>query len=265
MTNETNNPSAQDIEAINQGTCHQLVEREVIHCASYMMSSLLQSENVADVDQDDLFNLCESFESWQETFENNAPDDCTVEFQGETHFIPEDYRILVYVVCAGEDTKVFSCLDDAWVYLEDLVPADDDETLATVQSMNWNEPGDVTIAGKSYSVIEDETHTQDDADIIAAGIADELIVLDFDDAYEQVCNDELGIYDRDSLEVLEHWIVTSWFAHKLQEHGQVVGEVFDFYIWGRTCSGQSIAMDGIIRSIADSMEILHGQKNDWSK
>lgn len=66
-------------------------------------------------------------------------------------------------------------------------------------------------------------------------------------------------------EIYEHWIVTPWFSRKLAEHGETVGELFDFHIWGRATTGQSICMDGIIRKIASEMEILPGQKNDWSK
>jgi hypothetical protein len=66
-------------------------------------------------------------------------------------------------------------------------------------------------------------------------------------------------------EAYEHWAVKSWLAGKLAEHGEMTGELFDFNIWGRCTTGQSIAMDGVIRQIAASMEILHGMQNDWSK
>ena len=51
-------------------------------------------------------------------------------------------------------------------------------------------------------------------------------------------------------EVLEHWIVTDWLADRLEEQGEAVCK--DFYgltIWGRTTSGQSIALDGVICQI----------------
>lgn len=51
-------------------------------------------------------------------------------------------------------------------------------------------------------------------------------------------------------EALEHWIVSDWLADRLAEHGEMVNK--DFYglpIWGRTCSGQAIKLDGIIETI----------------
>ena len=65
-------------------------------------------------------------------------------------------------------------------------------------------------------------------------------------------------------EVLEHWAVTKWLAGKLAEFGESTGELFDLQIWGRTCSGQGIALDCVIAEIAASMEILDGQRNSWA-
>jgi len=47
-------------------------------------------------------------------------------------------------------------------------------------------------------------------------------------------------------EVYEWWIVDRWFASKLSEHGEIV---IDGNIWGRQCTGQSIVLDGVVRSI----------------
>ena len=65
-------------------------------------------------------------------------------------------------------------------------------------------------------------------------------------------------------EVLEHWIVSSWFGDQLREHGEVVADVLDFTIWGRCTSGQSITADEVIRDIASEMEILPGQPHEWA-
>ena len=65
-------------------------------------------------------------------------------------------------------------------------------------------------------------------------------------------------------EVFEHWIVSSWFAGKLKEQGESVGELFGLTIWGRTTTGQAIAMDSVIQQIAANMEILDGQRNSWA-
>lgn len=62
-------------------------------------------------------------------------------------------------------------------------------------------------------------------------------------------NDEY--YD---IEALEHWIVSDRLADKLAAKGEMI--LKDFYgltIWGRTCSGQAILLDGVIEDIALEM------------
>ena len=81
------------------------------------------------------------------------------------------------------------------------------------------------------------------------------------ETWPELCEEQnIEPYD---VEVFEHWAVTNWFAGKLKSHGEIVGELFDFTIWGRCTTGQAISMDGIIREIANEMEILVGQKNEW--
>lgn len=66
-------------------------------------------------------------------------------------------------------------------------------------------------------------------------------------------------------EALEHWAVTNWFSAKLAAHGQIVGELLDFDVWGRCCSGQSISQDCVIAEIASEMGILDGQEYSWAE
>jgi len=70
--------------------------------------------------------------------------------------------------------------------------------------------------------------------------------------------------DPEQNEALEHWNVSDYLARKLEEKGEMINR--DFYgltVWGRTCSGQAILLDGVISSICEDMEILEGQKNEW--
>ena len=69
--------------------------------------------------------------------------------------------------------------------------------------------------------------------------------------------------DPDQHEALEHWIVTEWFAEKLEEKGEMVAEFMGMTIWGRGTSGQAIYMDSVIKEIASDMGILEGQTNEW--
>jgi hypothetical protein len=48
-------------------------------------------------------------------------------------------------------------------------------------------------------------------------------------------------------EVFEHWAVSSWLAEKLIEQGEKVDTDFaGLNVWARTCTGQAIAMDGVM-------------------
>lgn len=85
------------------------------------------------------------------------------------------------------------------------------------------------------------------------------------EAQRQACED-LRI-EPDTAEVYEHWIVSGNFAHWLEEQGQVVStEAVDgLTIWGRTTTGQSISMDGVVQSIvadvlSDKVDELIKQK-----
>lgn len=71
--------------------------------------------------------------------------------------------------------------------------------------------------------------------------------LEDEDEFETFAN-EHGIepeYD----DVYEHWIVSSWLAEKLEEKGEVVGEVAGLTIWGRCTTGQMISMDWVVQQI----------------
>ena len=69
--------------------------------------------------------------------------------------------------------------------------------------------------------------------------------------------------DDDPIEAYEHWIISDWFAGKLAEKGEITGELLGLTLWGRTCTGQAICLDSVIREIASDMGILPGQPNAW--
>lgn len=81
---------------------------------------------------------------------------------------------------------------------------------------------------------------------IPAGVKDKVICD---------CPDDVDV-DEDCIdEALEHWIISAdlayWFNHWLDEPEAVSDSVFDdgFWVWGRSTSGQSIALDGCIRQV----------------
>lgn len=66
-------------------------------------------------------------------------------------------------------------------------------------------------------------------------------------------------------EIYEHWAVTSYLSRRLKAKGEAVAQVLGFHVWGRCCTGQAIKLDNVIGEIAAELEILHGQRNDWSE
>jgi len=74
---------------------------------------------------------------------------------------------------------------------------------------------------------------------------------------------ELENLESESQEVLEWWAVSNWFAWKLKAEGQPIYDSGSVMVWGRTCSGQAILLDGVISRICEGMEILEGQKYEW--
>ena len=71
--------------------------------------------------------------------------------------------------------------------------------------------------------------------------------------------------EKEPQEVYEWWFVSEWLFEKLKEQGEVVIDSRYGYLWGRCTTGQAILLDGVIGRIAENLEILEGQKNDWSK
>ncbi len=73
-----------------------------------------------------------------------------------------------------------------------------------------------------------------------------------EDAIDDYFDGDLDSYRS---EVFEHWIVSSWLAQKLIEHGETIVE--DFYginfIWCRCTTGQAIYCDGVVQQIYNDL------------
>lgn len=66
---------------------------------------------------------------------------------------------------------------------------------------------------------------------------------------------EIECIDPYTIEAYEHWIVSPALADWLEDEGEMVShDVYGLTIWGRTCTGQAISMDGVIRRIFDKLE-----------
>ena len=89
---------------------------------------------------------------------------------------------------------------------------------------------------------------------------------EFSDAgtWEELCEEECLNTDDYESEIFEHWIVSDYLADKLEASGhRVLRDFFGMTIWCRPTTGQAILLDGVISQIAEDMEILEGQRNEW--
>jgi hypothetical protein len=69
-----------------------------------------------------------------------------------------------------------------------------------------------------------------------------------DESAQDFC--ERHSIDPHTNEAYEHWIVSGWLADRLEAEGEMVLRDFlGMTIWGRACTGQSIAMDSVIEQI----------------
>ncbi|MER9524031.1 hypothetical protein NKI96_10645 [Mesorhizobium sp. M0292] len=77
-----------------------------------------------------------------------------------------------------------------------------------------------------------------------------------DTKWELLCATcEIEPYDR---EVFEHWIVSDWLADKLEAKGEKVDrDIGGMIVWARTTSGQGIASDSVIETIAAELNAQH--------
>lgn len=83
--------------------------------------------------------------------------------------------------------------------------------------------------------------------VCQTSLVEELLrreVLNYDDISNLGFND-----DDDPQEIYEWWIVDSWLLNKLEAHHQPVLRTEYGNWWGRTCTGQSIALDSVIEDI----------------
>lgn len=111
-----------------------------------------------------------------------------------------------------------------------------------------------------------ESSVREHANFVSEENGDIIVKVDDEEEYDdwREAAEALGIDEPQRHEAYEHWIVSDWLADKLKGEGEITGELFNLTIWGRCTSGQSISMDGVIARIAAGMQILQGQKNDWS-
>lgn len=96
---------------------------------------------------------------------------------------------------------------------------------------------------EQISDLEDEDNTKNDSKI-------EELQNQIDSIDNEI--EELTEEQENPQEIFEWWIISNWLAKELKEQGEPILENDYGIWWGRTCTGQSIKMDGIIRKIAEN-------------
>lgn len=212
----TEEQHARDLEHIRQNLAGDLVRRNVHLCMSSWVDSLLKAGGG--------FNE----EAHEHYYGEQAPDF-------------DDIR----QACAEQSIYVVEWMDD-----EDRTFQDAD-----------GERFDLVAQGGMSD--EDAIELRDDA---AAGNVSGWYVLEggelhgngrvdsFDDADDatRAAAERADVDPQDYIrEIYEWWAVDSWFGRKLAERGEhVVDGEHGGSMWGRTCTGQAIALDCVVRAIA---------------
>lgn len=96
----------------------------------------------------------------------------------------------------------------------------------------------------------DEREVEYDGADETRALADKLHedLRDNDDLERFASDNRIEPYDR---EVYEHWIVSDWLADKLTDKGEKCDKDFaGLTVWARCTTGQSIALDGVMQTIA---------------
>jgi len=226
----------------NQDILRKLVDREVLLCVSSVVtafSELVNSGGRSDYVDEDLLN--DSFsvvgsDQYREVAEYNCykvvQHRDTYSWYEEDDFETEPFK----GIPVGAD--VFE-REGSWaVFNAGDNPEDDEPTTF------WSPTRELAIAQAWEDIWENDWFYTEE------------------EAWEDCCNSNR--LDPDPAEVYEHWVVNSWFASKLQDHGEKVIELCGLDVWCRTCTGQAILLDPVIGAIASQMEILEGQRYDWS-
>lgn len=99
---------------------------------------------------------------------------------------------------------------------------------------------------------------------------DDLVDLWRNEKSDEVYTSAMEVCEGENIEPeysepYEFWIVSDWLGEKLKQNGEIVEGLFNMTVWGRCTTGQAILLDHCISKVCEDLEILEGQKSDWSK
>lgn len=212
-----------NLEIKRQELARQLVVREVYYCVSSLMDSVGNNlEDCARIFDADYDELLNLYSRY-------------------------DYEEAGREALSDADLDTLEEVADQFGYWDDVLAECDIPEVVEGEDT-------FTVCGKTFDYEDDaiEVARMSKIDAIREKVADIV------DDWQRVCN--RFDLDLDPTEVYEYWIVSSWLYKRLEERGECVGEFAGMSIWGRTCTGQAIYLDGVIREIAAA---LYGDK--WNR
>ena len=209
------------LDRTRQDLCNRLVEREVMCCASSLISTLTRIAGTVgdeDLDYDTLIALC------------SQPD---YETPG-TYFIEQDADLNQLEEIADHFGDWEEFLDtigyNSYVATQEEAGNDDPDNLQDwLKGLDAGHYKEGSLKKDSFMWALRQT------------------ILELVDDWSWVCM-EFNL-DPDYREAYEHWVVTGWLARKLAEEGEMVGDVLNLPVWGRCTTGQSMSIDGVIERI----------------
>ncbi len=219
-----------NLERTRQRLTEMLVQREVMHCASSLMSGI--AEIMHDI----------PYKNFQSAFGCDTDEVLAL-------FSRPDYEEAVrQFVMVDADVDQLEEMADEYGYWSDVL----DECVPAVSEVPPDEDGDTqwSFVGNTSGVgFADEDDAREAAiehvlDKIRQSVWE---LINTEEEFREVCN-EYSL-DPEEQEVYEHWIVSDWLQRKLADRGCVTGDFAGLSIWGRCTTGQSISMDGVIRNI----------------
>jgi len=136
-------------------------------------------------------------------------------------------------------------------YFIDNADLDDLETLVGIVDGEWQELL-VEVCVDGYEDEEFGGLTQDQSDRLRAKVK----AMIPDQGYQEIA--EHFDLEPDYNEALEHWVLNEgYFMNELEARGEIVFEFCNLRIWGRTTSGQSIAIDYVTTQMVKSLPEDH--------
>ena len=227
----------------NQDICGRLVDREVLACVSGEYSDLMrafyETQDIG-IDPYDFENL-NRFEVDLSKFSGNIFEGSNCERIDRIDELREEYEDrqdrLAELTEKLEEIRGNLALDEELAETDDPAYSEEEKQEAAKAIPGWKKRIDA-YNGAIFAL----------SDMMDA-LLEDIDALEGAEDYQQ--------------EIFEYWIVSSWFAKKLDAEGEPVYYGFN-NIWGRTCTGQAIKLDYVIGKIAADMEILDGQRNAWN-